>query len=42
MRFHHYFQFSLYEGIRTVFEIKDADIQLKPSAEPSTPVLDGR
>ena len=32
---HHYFNLSIFSGIRDLFEIKDADVHVKPSEEPT-------
>jgi len=32
---HHYFNLSIYSGIRDLFEIKDSDVKTKPSEEPA-------
>jgi len=37
-QFHHYFQFSLFQGIKHAFEIKDGDLGIQPSEEaPAAP-----
>jgi hypothetical protein len=32
---HHYFNFSIYTGLRDLFEINEADVHTKPAEEPT-------